>query len=283
MMWRMLRLSIFVVLIHGCVGEYPEYEEPKAEAERAREEAEAEAELARQEAEAARQEVLDSIEWVTIEGGDFMMGSDNGNSDERPRHTVSVPTFQIMKTEVTVEMYRVCVNAGECSDSGGQNKSHPAVLNWYQLNEFAAYVGERLPTEAEWEYAARSDGREINYPWGDESPTCTLAQKGGCDGQTAPVCSKPAGHTDQGLCDMAGNVWEWVQDEYHSSYDGAPSNGSGWCASYCSTNTSGARRVLRGGGSVYSTKGLFRVASRHNGDPSSRRGNYGGRVARSIF
>jgi formylglycine-generating enzyme required for sulfatase activity len=264
---------LFVICALGvssCVGEYPAYQYVE-------------------------------IEWVTIEGGDFIMGSENGDLNEGPRHTVSVPTFQIMKTEVTVEMYQVCVNAGECSDSGGQNKSHPAVLNWYQLNEFAAYVGGRLPTEAEWEYAARSGGREITYPWGDESPTCTLAQKDVCDGKTGltvPVCSKPAGHTDQGLCDMAGNVWEWVQDEYHESYDGAPSDGRGWCASDCPENASDPRynasdstpRVLRGGswpGAVRTAN--LRAAARSYNDPS-RRSDYvgngyrdgGGRVARSI-
>ena len=93
MMSRMLCFDILVIVLCRCVGEYPAYEESKTEAERARQEAEAEAERAGQEVEAKRQGVLDSIEWVTIEGGTFMMGSESGNSDESPVHMVTVPTF----------------------------------------------------------------------------------------------------------------------------------------------------------------------------------------------
>ena len=232
------------------------------------------------------------IEWVTIEGGTFIMGSSwRDFDDERPVHMVTVPTFQIMKTEVTVAMYQACVDAEQCTDDfDGDGDDSPALLNWYQLNEFAAFVGGRLPTEAEWEYAARSQGRDITYPWGDESPTCSLAQMYRCDVETVPVCSKPAGNTEQGLCDMAGNVMEWVQDEYHSSYEGAPSDGSGWCASDCPVNASdpnynasdSTSRVLRGGSWYYDNAVNYRAASRNNGDPSGHSSYNGGRVLRSV-
>ena len=280
-------------VLSSCFGEYPAYQEP--EAERARFEAELEQ---------VRLEVLESM--ITIEGGTFMMGSESGDSNERPVHMVTVPTFQMMRAEITVAQYRACVNAGVCStpyagwvkhgytwsSNPSDQEDHPINgVSWRQLMEFAAWVGARLPTEAEWEYAARSQGRDITYPWGDESPTCSLAQKSGCGGDTVPVCSKPAGNTEQGLCDMAGNVWEWVQDEYHSSYEGAPSDGSGWCAGDCPVNASdpnynasdSAHRVLRGGWWPYAYATPLRAANRHHYDPSGRDiSDRGGRVLRSV-
>jgi formylglycine-generating enzyme required for sulfatase activity len=92
---------------------------------------------------------------------------------------------------------------------------------------------------------------------------------------TWPVCSKPTGNTTHGLCDMAGNVWEWVQDWWHNSYDGAPTDGSAW------ESPAGSYRVNRGG-SWYGYAGFVRAALRHSGVPRSRYGNVGFRLARSV-
>jgi len=105
--------------------------------------------------------------------------------------------------------------------------------------DYCQFIGGRLPSEAEWEYAARSGGQDITYPWGDDEATCDYAvifsNEPGIDDPYGcglhhewPVCSKPAGNTAQGLCDMAGNAYELVQDYMHGDYVGAPSDGSAW-------------------------------------------------------
>jgi len=209
-------------------------------------------------------------EWTSIPGGSFQMGSTNA-SDEQPVHQVDVPAFEMRKTEVTVAQYSACVQASACSAPGivsdcnwgvSGKESHPLnCVDWEQAVAFCAWAGGRLPSEAEWEYAARGGGQSITYPWGEQAPSCTYAViwEGG-DGcgtnSTWVVCSKTAGNTVQGLCDMAGNVWEWVQDWYHSNYTGAPWDGSAWEA------PAGSFRVLRGGHWKYSLTGDARASSR---------------------
>ena len=195
-------------------------------------------------------------EWVLIPGGSFNMGSNNGESDEKPVHRVTVRTFEMTKTQVTVEQYKACVDAGACTapDTGGScnwgqsdRGKHPInCVDWHQAQAYAKWAGGRLPSEAEWEYAARSGGRDWKYPWGNGNATCERAVMYdgdlGCGREsTWPVCSKPRGNTTHGLCDMAGNVWEWVQDWYHDSYKGAPTDGSAW------EKPTGSIRVNRGG------------------------------------
>ena len=234
------------------------------------------------------------LDWVTIEGSSFSMGSTGGSPDEQPVHMVNVSTFQMMRTEITVGMYRLCVDAGVCSEpntfsdychwtaEAEERERYPAnCLSWFQLNTFADWVGARLPSEAEWEFAARG-GIDANvYPWGVDEPSCDLASYGGCIQGSSEVCSFPMGNTAQGLCDMSGNVWEWVQDEWHLSYDGAPNDGSGWCESAgCSADPSNLTfRVMRGGywnGEATTVRSSYRM----NGDPNINFGFRGGRLAR---
>lgn len=221
------------------------------------------------------------IVWVTIPGGTFMMGADEW-SGAKPRHSVTVKTFQMAKTEVTNKQYRICVEAGACASPSlyvGDADQPVVNLDWNQAKAFSEWVGGRLPSEAEWEYAARSTGKERKYPWGDEEPSCErVGMKKGGDGcgrnTTWPVCSKTAGNTEHGLCDMAGNVWEWTQDWYHDSYNGAPTNGSAW------ESPTGAARVFRGGSWDSDDTMYLRAAYRYSFDPGYHSGNLGVRPAR---
>ncbi len=173
------------------------------------------------------------IEFVRIEGGTFQMGGD-GEYGGRPIHAVTVGSFEMSKTEVTVGQYRQCVNAGACTEPGdgwenvpGVRDNHPVVyVTWNQAKAFAEFAGARLPTEAEWEYAAKSGGQDIVFPWGNEEPNCDRLNFNRCVGDTTPVCTYATGNTAQALCDMAGNVWEWVEDDWSGSYEGAPVDGS---------------------------------------------------------
>jgi len=231
------------------------------------------------------------IEWVRIPGGSFNMGSEDGDSDEMPVHIVMVPTFEMGKTQVTVDQYRACVDAGACTAPStsewcnwGQSDrgKHPInCVDWDQAQAFASWAGARLPSEAEWEYAARSGGRDWKYPWGDEDATCERAVMNDGSGygcgrdSTWPVCSKLKGNTTHGLCDMAGNVWEWVQDWYHDSYNGAPTDGLAW------ESPTGSLRVSRGG-SWSSRARHVRAAVRLSDVPRARSDYLGFRLARSV-
>lgn len=197
------------------------------------------------------------IDWVPIPTGSFMMGSDAGDTWERPVHSVTIPTFEITRTEVTLAQFQPCVDSGYCwepSSAAGAGcnwgstgkDDHPInCMTWDDAENYCAWLGGRLPAEAEWEYAARgTDGR--TYPWGNDTASCTYAimNEGGtasCGGEnTWEVCSRTEGNSPFGLCDMAGNVWEWVQDLWHDDYSGAPADGTAW-------DSPGLNGVIRGG------------------------------------
>jgi serine/threonine-protein kinase len=227
----------------------------------------------------------DNMEMVYIPPGEFEMGSEDGDDDESPVHTVYLDAYWIDKYEVTNAQYALCVQAGECdvpdtcSNYGNaEYDDHPVVcVTWYDAQTYAEWVGGRLPTEAEWEKAARGGLEGQRYPWGNEEPVCTLgAENGvqlrGCEGETVEVGSfAPNGY---GLFDMAGNVWErvadWYADDYYKISPTENPQGP-------SRPSSGNDRVLRGG-SFYDRQSAVHCASRGGFNQFSVSWNLGFRV-----
>ena len=237
---------------------------------------------------------------VYISAGSFRMGDiqGGGDSDEKPVHRVSVKAFLMSATEVTFDQWDACVAAGGCShkpgDEGWGRGSRPVInVSWKDTQQYVKWIssktGEqyRLPSEAEWEYAARA-GSETKYFFGNSaSDLCRYANGAAAETdfswrnkdcrddyqRTAPVASFTANAF--GLYDMHGNVWEWTQDCWNGSYKGAPSDGTAWLSGNC------GRRVLRGGSWYYFPNNL-RSASRYYDSTGFRINSNGFRLARAL-
>jgi formylglycine-generating enzyme required for sulfatase activity len=182
------------------------------------------------------------MEFVWIPAGSFMMGCDPNfdtcDDDERPRHKVTLGGFYMGKTEVTQAQYVVAMGSNPSKNKGREFPVEK--LTWFQAKEFCEKIGARLPTEAEWEYAARAGGTGKYICGDDESCLTAIAWYGANSGdRTHPVGEKRA--NAWGLHDMAGNVWEWVADWYGTDYYSVSS------ATTPTGPSSGSFRVLRGG------------------------------------
>ena len=182
-----------------------------------------------------------------VSTGEFSMGSGSGDSDEVPVHVVSLDAYYIDKYEVTNALYKVCEIAGACYEphdisnyASSQYADHPVLyVDWNMAKTYCEWRSAQLPTEAQWEKAARgTDGR--TYPWG-EGIDCSKANYLSCSGSTSSVLTHQSGISPYGVYDMAGNVWEWVADWYSENYYGtsATENPTG--------PDSGTQRVLRSG------------------------------------
>jgi sulfatase modifying factor 1 len=264
-------------------------------------------------------------EMVVLYSGRFAMGSpdseDRRGKDEGPVHSVKITAFAIGKTEITRGQFAEFVKRsgyvtgdkcwtlekGDYEERKGswrepgfaQNDSHPVTcVNWNDAQAYANWLSSRtrkkyrLPTEAEWEYAARGDTKTARY-WGDNPDDACRYANGAdktaqerIDGATswsAHNCTDgfaytaPAGRFKPnafGLYDMLGNVWEWTEDNYHDSYSGAPADGSAW-------QDGGRKRVLRGGSWNDAPRNL-RAATRYGNKAEIRFSSIGFRVARSL-
>jgi formylglycine-generating enzyme required for sulfatase activity len=245
---------------------------------------------------------------VDISGGSFAMGSDavDANQNEKPVHEVTVASFRLDRTEVTVKAYGACLRAGKCSEPEGYrdkrgdyhifcNWHHPEdrlnhpinCVDFQQAAAFCAWAGKRLPTEEEWEYAARGGGEDRKFPWGNQAPDQTrlnacgnvcvknlIAKRfpGGTplyettDGwpETSPVRTFPAGASKHGVMDLAGNVWEWTSSMF-ANYDGSGAE---------------PKRVLRGGSWGGGDARTERTTNRFRLDPTSRAQFLGFRCAK---
>jgi formylglycine-generating enzyme required for sulfatase activity len=196
----------------------------------------------------------DGMVLVYVPAGEFTMGADNDNADNAPQHRVVLDAFWIDQTEVTNALYAKCVDANQCDPPARVNsytrptyfgdpeyEDYPVIyVNWNMAKTYCEWAGRRLPTEAEWEKAARgTDARA--YPWGNASPKDSLLNYNGNNGDTTMAGKYPEGASMYGALDMAGNVLEWVQDWYDETYyqDSPLSNPAG--------PEFGQLRVLRGG------------------------------------
>ena len=240
------------------------------------------------------------IDMVAIEGGCFMMGSPEDeperDDDEGPRHEVCVKPFELGRYEVTFAQWDACVTDGGCeaiADDEGWGRDRRPVINvsWQQAREYVRWLnnsggkrGYRLPTEAEWEYAARA-GTTGPFATGacistDQANFDGTFEYGNCPPpdnldlhQSQPVGSYAA--NPWGLFDMHGNINEFVADCWNEGYDGAPTDGSAWLEGNCS------RRVLRGG-SWQGVAAYLRSAYRCRSGPAFSHRTIGFRLARTI-
>jgi formylglycine-generating enzyme required for sulfatase activity len=206
---------------------------------------------------------------VPVPAGKFRRGSTKGEDDERPVRAMTLPAFAIDRTEVTRAMYARCVARRRCRRTDQDLQQDPDLpmtnVSWNEARLYCTWAGGRLPSEAEWEKAARGpDGRE--YPWGDEADCArgnwgNFEGEGPCAGKSpghpVAVGSYPQGASPYGALDLAGNVWEWVDDRYDLDRD---------------------RRVVRGG-SCCSYFVPPRSANRNAWDPHHRDGDLGFRCA----
>lgn len=224
---------------------------------------------------------------ISLPAGSFVMGSNTEDISERPAHRVTIPNpYAIGKFEVTVEQWNACADAAGCARIPGSNgtaKEAPMRdVSWDDAQQYVKWLSKvsgkpyRLPTEAEWEYAARG-GTATRYWWGQQmrAGTANCKECGQPWSQDAPAKTGSFTANPYKLHDMNGSVWEWVADCWHNSYKGAPADGSAWDDANCRV------RVIRGGswrdGAAY-----MMSTTRFKYDASVRQNQNGFRVARDL-
>ncbi|MFH0735700.1 MAG: formylglycine-generating enzyme family protein [bacterium] len=222
---------------------------------------------------------LDHLEMVTVNGGTFSMGSVAGPGNEQPVHSVTLSTFKIAKYEVTQNLWKTVMGTNPSSSTGDENRPVEQV-SWADVQSFITTLNGmtgktyRLPTEAEWEYAARGGNQSQGYTYAGSNDINAVAWYDvNSGGTTHPVGTKAA--NELGIYDMSGNVWEWCSDWYSETYYSVSPN----------TNPpgpgSGTYRVLRGG-SRYTVNYVSRSAFRFSYSPNANGIDIGFRLAEDL-
>jgi len=227
----------------------------------------------------------DGVSMVLIPAGEFTMGSDKGDDDEQPVHRVFLDSYYIDKFEVTNGRFAKFVEAIHSEPPWGfEDRETPVIqadqpvrwVNWMEAIGYCLWVGKRLPTEAEWEKAARgTDGRV--YPWGNDFPTPAQAVFGLKEGTetVSPIGHREKGQSPYGVQDLAGNLYEWTTDwydeEYYKKIPAINPHGP----------AEGATKVQRGG-SYINTPYRLRSTFRTKGDPTEHEPNVGFRCAQDV-
>jgi len=200
---------------------------------------------------------INGMKHAQIPAGSFVMGSDIGE-DEKPKHRVTLPSFKMQTTPVTQEQWEAVMGNNPSYFKGAYLPVEQ--VSWYDCQQFIQKLnqldpgrGYRLPTEAEWEYACRA-GTTTKYYTGDSESDLASAgwYEGNSDKRTHPVGEKVPNVF--GLYDMHGNVWEWCEDWYHDSYNGAPTDGSAWL------RPRSEHRALRGGACISNCRSAYRIS-----------------------
>ena len=229
-----------------------------------------------------------------VSAGKFTMGYAQGDGDEKPEHTVYLDAYYIDRYEVTLAQYLKCVKAKHCKeedfwgikdfekcnyDQEGRENYPMNCVNWYGMRDYCEWAGKRLPTEAEWEKAARGPDKR-SYPWGNKpKPGCDyVVMVDGDDGngcgkdRTFEVGSKPKGAGPYGTQDFLGNVYEWCSDWHCDDYySKSPEKNPKGCKEE-------GHKILRGGSWSW---GVVRSSFRSTGAPNGRNNNIGGRCVRN--
>ncbi len=212
-------------------------------------------------------------EMIRIASSKFQMGSDSDSENERPFHQEHVISYWIDKTEVTVRDYISCINAKRCSEPKSdrgcnwkdiERKDHPVnCVDWYQAKQFCNWLGRRLPTEVEWEYAARGPNAKNSLDF----PNGNICWKRIEKQATCPVGKSSSDISPLGIYDMAANVYEWVQDNYRLCHDKA-----------CSVSQ--YEKVVRGGAWSFPIPNLLRLSARNRHTPTEYCSSLGFRCAK---
>ncbi len=222
---------------------------------------------------------------VRVPAGAFLRGSPDGVGlrDERPQRSIELDAFDIDRVEVSRGAYDACVAAGACrapacTEQGDEPETRPDFpvncVTWEAAKRFCAWADKRLPTEAEWEKAARGE-QGARWPWGEGDPSCERANYFDCGNAPRAVGSLPAGKSPYGALDMAGNMFEWVADWHHPDYyaiSPAENPEGPW---------SGEKKVVRGGAFSYGADEMT-TTSRTFDRPVKAYDQVGFRCARSV-